>query len=354
MEGKNFGHRFMTTMFQLLRALSFEVDLHGEPMMQNKYHPDFYIRKGDLKAVVETKFYRSRQVSRDVILTASSVLASYDSYNKNHRLLIVSAIVSSALKKEVKDKTGVILWDRSNIALFMAGVPAGDFFLHDFGQFILEAQQGVNTEDPYLDIDEDQADDPEIYFTAPPVLYPHQPDTSFADTIRKAFKAIPTGHEGYVAFEEQCEAALKYLFPDDLSAWNRQLTTDDELSRFDLICKIGSKDDFWNALIHSFHSRYILFEFKNYKEPLPHGQVYTTERYLFPKALRGCCIIIARNGVSDQALKAAKGALRENGKLIVFLDEVELLAMLDKRDNGESPNDFLADKLDDFLMSLSR
>lgn len=264
--------------------------------------------------------------------------------------MIVSAVVSAALKKEVWEKTGVILWDRSNIALFMAGVSGADFFLHDFGQFILEAQQGVSTEDPYFDIDEDQDSVADSYFTKREVK-PVIPTDTLAKTYAKAFRAIPPGKKGYVAFEEQCEAVLKYLFPDDLSGWNRQLTTDDDLSRFDLICKIGSKDDFWNALIQSFYSRYILFEFKNYKDPLPHGQIYTTERYLFPKALRGCCIIIARNGVSVQAITAAKGALRENGKLIIFIDEAELLTMLEMRDNGESPNDFLAEKLDDFLMS---
>lgn len=78
MEKKDFGYRFMTIMSHLLEALSFDVGLYGEPMMQNKYHPDLYILKGNIKGIVETKFYRSRQVSRDLILTSASILASFD------------------------------------------------------------------------------------------------------------------------------------------------------------------------------------------------------------------------------------------------------------------------------------
>jgi hypothetical protein len=51
---------------------------------------------------------------------------------------------------------------------------------------------------------------------------------------------------------------------------------------------------------------------------------------------------------------AANGALRENGKPILFLCNADFMQMLKGRDAGNSPNDFWGRKLDDFLLTLSR
>jgi hypothetical protein len=138
-----------------------------------------------------------------------------------------------------------------------------------------------------------------------------------------------------------------------LSIWKRQTTTDDELSRFDLICRITSNDDFWKTIVQSFHSRYILFEFENYSKKIGQNQIYTKERYLFTKALRSVSFIISRIGANEQAITASKGALREQGKLILILNRNDLCKMLELKDNGGSPNDYISQLLDEYLISLS-
>lgn len=57
----------------------------------------------------------------------------------------------------------------------------------------------------------------------------------------------------------------------------------------------------------------MIFEFKNYSEPITQKEIYTTEKYLYAKALRCVGILIAANGYSENAQWAAKGCLRENG-----------------------------------------
>ena len=44
--------------------------------------------------------------------------------------------------------------------------------------------------------------------------------------------------------------------------------------------------------------------------------IYITEKYLFNAALRNVAIVISRKGFSDGACFAAKGCLKENGKMI--------------------------------------
>ena len=351
-----FERRFTDLIFDMLTALGFEVEKERKFLItrNRSFYADLAIRKNDLKAIIELKSYRSRKVSSSIIQSAILQLVSLPVDQEFQKILVVSSILSSSFKAEVISKFGIIVWDRSNIANFLAAA-SKDEYLEEFGRFLLEAQQGTDTEDPYYGIDESTDTNPDTYFAFTPVA-----NTSIDSILNKGDKlfqdlqAIPKGKVGWSDFESKCLEILEYLFSNDLSGWNCQQITDDKLSRFDLICRIGSTDDFWKTLINSFSSRYILFEFKNYDDLLPQGQVYTTERYLYPKALRGTCILIARSGSSQQAIDATKGALKEGGKLVLLLDENDLQKMLIKTDQGESPNDYLSEKLDDFLISLSR
>jgi hypothetical protein len=107
-------------------------------------------------------------------------------------------------------------------------------------------------------------------------------------------------------------------------------------------------------IVNHFDSRYIIFEFKNYSSQIKQGQIYTTEKYLFRAALRSTAIIISKKGADKNALAAARGALRENGKLIVNLTVDEICDMLDLKDKGDDPNAVLVDKVDEMLMKLER
>jgi hypothetical protein len=61
-------------------------------------------------------------------------------------------------------------------------------------------------------------------------------------------------------------------------------------------------------------------------------QVYSTERYVSPNALRSICFLLTRHGPNDHATLAAYGALRETGKLLIFLSDSDLIEMLQMRD----------------------
>lgn len=335
----------------LLHLLSFTVEAEPQFIHQFNAKPDFLITRESLNAICEIKFYRSRLANTDLVLQSVRILAYQSNQTGFPALLILPNIVPDSIKMKARE-LGVIIWDRSNITNFLLAVNRDDLLVR-FGQFLSEAQQGIDTSLPYEGVDEDTNQDPLSYFEdlAPGlVTAPESP----GEKLFKKLTAIETGRAGWTTFEEKCIEILKHLFREDLSIWDKQKNTDDGLARFDLVCRIGSTDDFWRTLVQSFHSRYILFEFKNYSEPLPSHQIYTTERYLYPKALRGTAIIVARNGVSPNASVAAKGALRENGKLILTLDETELKTMLEKKDRGDSPNDYLSYKLDNHLLSLSR
>lgn len=180
-------------------------------------------------------------------------------------------------------------------------------------------------------------------------------DLMEAKKIIDKISLIPEGRNNASKFEDWCIEALKYLFFEYLTGWQEQSSTMDGLHRRDLVCRVkDSKTEVWQFISHTLRSRYIVFEFKNYTDEIMQREIITTERYLYPMALRNCAFIISRKGVSPSAQNVIDGAMREHGKLIISLSEQDLINLLEGKDKGEDPNVYLFDKIDKFLMGLNR
>ncbi|MBJ9935110.1 restriction endonuclease [Acinetobacter pittii] len=176
-----------------------------------------------------------------------------------------------------------------------------------------------------------------------------------AKQIIDQISLIPEGRNHASKFEDWCIEALKYLFSEYLNGWQEQSSTTDGLQRRDLVCRVkDSQTEVWQFISHTLRSRYVVFEFKNYTDKITQREIITTERYLYPMALRNCAFIISRKGVSSSAQTVIDGAMREHGKLIISLSEEDLIKLLEGKDKGEDPNVYLFDKIDKFLMGLNR
>ena len=75
---------------------------------------------------------------------------------------------------------------------------------------------------------------------------------------------------------------------------------------------------------------------------------------MYAKALRRVAIIISCNGSDDNAKKAIKGALGENGKLILNLSNMDLANMLEYELNGNSASEYLYNILDELFIELEK
>ena len=102
---------------------------------------------------------------------------------------------------------------------------------------------------------------------------------------------------------------MKNVLGEYLGLWVVQERSNNGLYRFDLCCKIknGVNQDFFVTIQNQFNTKYIVFEFKNYEDKITQKEIYTTEKYLYAKALRSVAIIVSRKGADENALAAAKG-----------------------------------------------
>jgi Holliday junction resolvase len=313
---------------------------------------DLIATKNTFSYYVELKFYRSQNTPFNIIKeTANQLAYAMRTAENASGLLIVNYRVNDAQKHQILLDYGIHIWDREYLyALFSKY----DITLADqYEKLLIRSQQGTKSI-PVLKKEQQFKDDN----NKPPTL--NTPSKYDAIPIKKGealsqeLNHIGCGRDEWRAYELKCQEILKYLFDDDLSLWEEQARSDDGLSRYDLICRISARDDYWKSLMDAFNTRFILFEFKNYCNPITQGQIYTTERYLYNTALRSVGFIISRKGATDNAIKAAKGALRAHGKLILLLSDKDLCNMLTLRDQNDSPNDYLSNLLDRWLIALSR
>ncbi len=345
--------RFEQFAIRFFQELGFAVD--GLP----DYGPDLIVslRQGR-KYVVELKLYRSSNVPAAVIARAAGqARAGAARFKDAGALIFVTANISRTLRRALEREFNVIAIGYGEIRATLRDMPAdlisefdsitGDaqIFITEQGQNRSQYQDVRDLLDVRLATNLEAVAEPDVTIGVV---------TSAGETRANWLEETPCGREHSKLYEERCGEALKLMFQDDLRGWLPQNQTNSGMHRFDLIARILSKDDFWTALTTDFRTRYVIFEFKNYCEPIGQGQIYTTEKYLYPAAMRGTAIIVSPRGADDNAKEACRGALRETGKLILTATTAEVCTALRGMDKGENPSDWLAEKLYEELRSLDR
>ena len=112
--------------------------------------------------------------------------------------------------------------------------------------------------------------------------------------------------------------------------------------------------EFWKFIYTTLNNRYITFEFKNYEKPITQNEIFTTEKYLYIKALRSVAIIFTRKGVDKNGQFAIHGAIRESGKFILVLNDDDIIKMLEISRDGGDATDYLFNKIDELLIGLPK
>ena len=296
---------------------------------------DFMLRLGDKTLYFGLKCYNGRSAPASKVRIACKQLSALRS--EGLPILVIANEITDHMKAQCLEEFGVSIWDVRNLLYLF------DKFADIKNEFIASldyAIEHIAPEQPMPDVFQNIAEGKKT-------------ELSWEE---KLLRILP-GREHFQEYETACTEILKYVLGDYLALWEAQESSNDGLYRFDLCCKIknGANHDFFDTIKHYFNTKYIVFEFKNYIEKISQKEIYTTEKYLYEKALRKVAVIISRLGADAHALKAARGSLRETGKLILCLSDNDLLEMIDIKMRGEQePAEFLGVLLDGLLVHLEK
>jgi hypothetical protein len=304
--------------------------------------------KEEARIPVEVKSYKSYiDVPDAQIQLVAEKLKKYsvldiDQNISIYSMLIVFNKVSYKTKREMR-KQNILLLDISNIL----------YLIKDEERLIKELKEFL----PYSIIDViPEGINLKKYINMSSSISRFDSTSEEYELIRR-IETLQSGNLTSQEFEQIGEDIVKLIFGDYLYGWKTQPTAANGMYRFDLIAKIKNQTGFWGMLYNFFKSRYVIFEFKNYSNEITQAQIYTTEKYLYKTALRNIAIILTRKGFDDNAYKACAGSLREQGKLILVLNQEDLINLLElkkKKSDEDLCSGYLEDVFDKFLMDLEK
>lgn len=350
----------------------------GESQQRKKaFEPDWIFEKGNHRYIAEVVFSRNCVFPENTILRIAMQVRDSLSSSADRPMLVVGGVLESGMREHLLAK-GILTIDVPNL-LYMArsdqmlldqltaAIPCsiGDVKpvkpgLSDENGSGKSQNRGYRNTNAYgIDFGNGYAHAVSGRDTAiaPGAEESYRQLTESCEALQKILRDWVGGKETSSGdYEKLCTQTLRRLFADDLTLWNEQAKSNGDLYRFDLICKVkrDNHKDFWEMAERYFDSKYIIFEFKNYSKLVTQKEVYTTLRYLYATALRRVAIIVSPNGIDEHADKAIRGALRDEGKLILTLTNGELIRLLEMKMTGKDPADFLSDKLDELLIDLEK
>lgn len=293
---------------------------------------------------IEVKYYRTTRAQPSLIDAAAVRVASNGVAARAQKgMLVVSCILPVELREVLEQRFHITFVDQVDLRIWCKSHPD----LMEELDALLEA----NPSEPQTT--SPTRDEP-TRSSKPLGSVSRQPLDTKGTKLCQELKSIKKGKTSWAQYEKVCEKILKYLFPNDLYGWHSQKRTDDGLNRYDYVCRVRPTTEFWKFIIDHLDSRYVLFEFKNYSGKIKQGQILTTEKYLLERGLRRMAIIMTRVGAEPHAVAMTQGAMREQGKLMLILNDEKVCEMLHMKERGEDPTDCLFEIADNFLLTLPR
>lgn len=323
---------------ELFDKLGYRVETN-EYKLYKKYY-DFSVSKNDKIYDVNVSYSKSKKVNKDLLMKEVLNLDNLD--HSNTSIIITTGVVLGTHVPSFSFKSELLIIDIVDLLYIVQDNETMKNRLAGFVDF------NINE----IDITETEVIKELKIKKIPKEEIPYN---EYIDKLN-SWKNSTNYKKNSDEFEKLCTEILEVLFLDDLALWRIQKKSNRDLYRFDLVCRI--KDNittgFWNLLENRFNSKYIIFEYKNYSKKITQKEIYTTEKYLYLKALRSVAIIISRKGADSNAEIAMKGCLRENGKLIISITIDDLIKMLNEKSKGLDPSEYLYDILDNMLLDLEK
>lgn len=346
--------QFKSFCVSIFKNLGYKVKQDVEVGELNKKNVGMIITdKYGRNVIVDAKIYRTITINNSMLDKAILNLISISKLiEANNFVLIVFAQISQDVKEYYKYKFGVTIIDSSNIR-----------FLISYNENLLRSYRSFSNDIPHQDqlfdifepIDLDDLFENKFNYN----FYNNscnyvQDDIKNGLSLISKLDDIQTEIQETSIYEEVCLEILQYLFSENLHGWHNQYKSEDELSRYDTVCRILNGNKFWEFLKNDFNTRYIIFDYKSKSSKLNQDPIYIAEKSMHKTALRNVCIMISQKGPNENAIKATHEILKDTGKLIIHLTTEDLKEMINLKVSGSEPTEYLFDLLDSFLLTMPK
>jgi hypothetical protein len=356
-EGEQLAERFQGIVMRLYQLLGWRVEAE---IVANTSLGRFEVdavatAPNRARQILEIKWRRGPIASTAFLRNAAAEFRDRTSRGRDEsdRVLVVSGAAAPELREWLLKRFNITVQDRAALRE-MAGGSAIALELEE----IFSQSDRRRLGDEYLNAD--------AFVDAEGAIADNASRARGLDlTLLERLDALEPGVKNAKEFERLCSDIIGFVFGDFLLDRKFQSPTELGLDVLDIVYRVKPGNRFWDALTRDFRARVIVFECKNHSGAIGPQQIFTTERYLSRSAMRPICFMLCRKPAKKNVLRAAAGALRESGKLVVMLSDEDLKdlikarvvqrAITDPRAYADSdPTELLDQKVYEYLVAIGR
>lgn len=291
--------------------------------------PDFEaVSPSGERTIVEVKHYRQAIPSAIVNQFAGDIARARLQTSNTKGLLVVSGELSAAARKAISEQDGLEVWTGDDVRRLLLRFPD-----------VATAASNSVTALQSL----------QMMSAAATAASPRALSARFEDRL----DTVAPGQGDWRKFEHWGTEILTEIFKPDLGPPDQQTRSDDGLDIMDAIFPIRAGKPPWALVRAEYATRFVVAEYKNYKDPIGPKQVESIQQYLWIPAKRQFGFLVSRHAPASQAIVQRRRAWLEQQKLIIFLTAADLIGMLEMREKGEEPFEVIDAQLEDFFRTLS-
>jgi len=187
------------------------------------------------------------------------------------------------------------------------------------------------------------------YFERP---YQVRSSESKEDNLSRALQKLKAGPKEWSTYQQLSGDIFSHLFSPPLSPPRFDHSDAEDRNRRDMIYENSNEHTFWKMIREMYQAHYIVVDAKNSGKLLNKRPVIDIAHYLKPYGCGMFGILLARLGTSNAANHAIKEQWIGNQKMIVTLNDKEILEMLKIKQTNGRPEEIIRMKLANFRMSL--
>jgi hypothetical protein len=160
------------------------------------------------------------------------------------------------------------------------------------------------------------------------------------------------GKQYWRSYEDFSEELLTYLFVPPLSQVITQRADQHGVNRRDFILPNYAASGFWRFMRDHYDADFVVAEAKNLTDAPGKDAVLQVANYLSPRGTGLFGFILAREAMDSTALWVCREQWAMNGKMIIGLDDGDILQMIKTKAAGGEPADMIKQKIEDFRLRI--
>ena len=170
--------------------------------------------------------------------------------------------------------------------------------------------------------------------------------------VSKLKSCIP-GRQQWKQYQSICKEILCYCLVPPLLEPIEQSATIDNLHIRDLIFNIPlDLGGFWTYITNRFGLA-LIFECKNYEDYVRQNELVISSKYVGNRKLTEMGLMVTRKGLHENAQKTQENLWKEQGKMLLCLNDNDLEKMVELKEKNDEPWKVIDNKIREFLVSLS-